>query len=225
MAVEIAQRVKVTIEEYGEEMLDHPVSFVALLESSDAGKPIVSYSLRLESDDFAALPRSYLNAASLSSDSFLSSPSSSNSDHASDSDDGTKSKCLWKCGGIRCVFDGLWDGFEKMSKNIYQRRKQEQLHKPNSASQKSAESLVSWYDDGDDVLPAEEDSPPRTQEEEKSSYEPTPSSEHISSQDQSVTPAEASQTSARVTRAAETSTHTPFAVPSIVSAPSSPLSA
>lgn len=208
-AVEVAQSLNMTLESVDGHALVPEVSFLAVLASAgaDAGQQsVVSYSLRLESEDFARRPKTYVHSST-----FERPESEAVADMES-----TPKKSLWKCGGFRCVFDNLRDRIGKLRQDFYEWRKPQQKH--GSEFTDAVESYTAVYeeDDGTGDQDTQTDSQEEGSEDDSSWWHISerPSGHHQHDQ-QRVKPVQS--TVAAVVAATVTPSHTPFAIPSIVS--------
>lgn len=206
--VEVAQRLEMTIESVDGVALANKVSFVAVLESPDAGKAVVSYSLRLESEDFAQRPKTYITSSTFGRQG---------GEAVSDMDS-TPQNSFWKCRGFRCVLDSLRDRIGRLKQDFYEWRKPQQ-HESDVDGE--MESYTASYEDGgvgsgmedQDSLPNSEGG--ETEGDDSWWHILERPSAHTQQEQQRVKPIKPSEVKPEVMAA--TPIHTPFSIPSIVS--------
>lgn len=205
-AVEVAQSLNMTLESVDGHALVPEVSFLAVLASAETGQSVVSYSLRLESEDFARRPKTYVHSSTFGRPG----------GEAVADMESTPKKSLWKCGGFRCVFDNLRDRIDKLRQDFYEWRKPQEKH--GSEPTDVVESYTAVYEEEDGTVDqdTQADSPEEGSEDDSSWWHISerPSGHHQHDQ-QRVKPVQS--TVAAVVAATVTPSHTPFAIPSIVS--------
>lgn len=138
---EVGQRLEMTIESVDGDVLDPEVSFVAVLEAlydvDSSGLPLVSHSLRLESEDFSRRPKMYV-----SSSAFGRYGGSGKKEAVADMEK-TPESSIWTCGGFRCIIDSLRARFDSLRQSFYEWRHPEQQHVSGNADE--LQSYTAWY--------------------------------------------------------------------------------
>jgi len=119
---ELAQRIELTVEGLGGELVPE-ASFVLILEPTEDSGSQVSYSLHLESEHFSARPRTFASTSAFFSQKADSKHTGDHHGGISAQDEQTVATSLWNCSEFRCVFKDIANRIQKIKDDINEWRR------------------------------------------------------------------------------------------------------
>jgi hypothetical protein len=119
---ELAQRIELTVEGLGGELVPE-ASFVLILEPTEDSGSQVSYSLHLESEHFSARPRTFASTSAFFSQKADSKHTGDHHGGISAQDEQTVTTSLWNCSEFRCVFKDIANRIQKIKDDINEWRR------------------------------------------------------------------------------------------------------